>query len=140
MAALSAVPQLVAMGIPYARVARFKWREYLSIPDHLWLTEAQLEHIKPYFPLLRGVPRVNDRRVVSEIIHVIRNGQWCQADLVATTGAAAPRAGNFPDLPRDPHRDDLVVLPAQVVHSEAGAESRRGARLASRRLGPAAPA
>ena len=42
--------------------------------DYFWLREAQFERIKPYFPLSHGVPRVDDRRVVSGIIHVIRNG------------------------------------------------------------------
>ena len=45
-----------------------------------YLSEAQLERMKPYFPLSHGVPRVDDRRVVSGIIHVIRNGlRWCDA-------------------------------------------------------------
>ncbi|GBR07721.1 IS5 family transposase [Acetobacter oeni] len=36
-----------------------------------------MERIKPYFPLPPGVPRVEDRRVLSGIIYVIRNGlQW----------------------------------------------------------------
>ncbi len=48
--------------------------------DYFWLREAQFEHIKPYFPLSHGVPRVDDRRVVSGIIHVIRNGlRWRDA-------------------------------------------------------------
>ena len=48
--------------------------------DHFWLSEAQLERIEPYFPLSHGVPRVDDRRVVSGIIHVIRNGlRWRDA-------------------------------------------------------------
>ena len=48
--------------------------------DYFWLREAQFERIKPYFPLSHGVPRVDDRRVVSGIIHVIRNGlRWRDA-------------------------------------------------------------
>ncbi len=48
--------------------------------DQFWLTEAQLERIEPHFPLSHGVPRVDDRRVVSGIIHVIRNGlRWRDA-------------------------------------------------------------
>ena len=48
--------------------------------DHYWLTEPQLERIKPYFPRSHGKPRVNDRRVISGIIHVIRNGlMWRDA-------------------------------------------------------------
>ena len=48
--------------------------------DHYWLTENQLERIKPYFPRSHGKPRVDDRRVISGIIHVIRNGlRWRDA-------------------------------------------------------------
>lgn len=44
------------------------------------LSERQMERIRPYFPLAHGVPRVDDRRVLSGIIYVIRNGlQWKDA-------------------------------------------------------------
>jgi putative transposase len=56
------------------------WQENLPMSDYFWLREAQFERIKPYFPLSHGVPRVDDRRVVSGIIHVIRNGlRWRDA-------------------------------------------------------------
>jgi len=42
--------------------------------DLIWLSEAQTRRIEPYFPLSHGVPRVDDRRIVSGIIFVIRNG------------------------------------------------------------------
>lgn len=38
------------------------------------LSECQMARISPYFPLAHGVPRVDDRRVVSGIVPVIRNG------------------------------------------------------------------
>ena len=45
--------------------------------DYYWLTKPQLERIKPYFPRSHGRPRVDDQRVISGIIHVIRNGlRW----------------------------------------------------------------
>lgn len=48
--------------------------------DQLWLTEAQLARMSPHFPLSHGVPRVDGRRVISGIIHVICNGlRWCGA-------------------------------------------------------------
>lgn len=48
--------------------------------DQFWLTEAQLSRMSPYFPLPHGVPRVDDRKVISGIIHVIRNGlRWRDA-------------------------------------------------------------
>ncbi|GBO81569.1 transposase [Acetobacter aceti NRIC 0242] len=33
-----------------------------------------MERIRPYFPLAHDVPRVDDRRVLSGIVYVIRNG------------------------------------------------------------------
>ena len=45
--------------------------------DLLWLTEAQMRKIEPYFPLSHGVPRVDDRRIISGIIFVIQGGlRW----------------------------------------------------------------
>jgi transposase len=44
------------------------------------LSERQMARIAPSFPLAHGVPRVDDRRVVSGIVYVIRNGlQWKDA-------------------------------------------------------------
>jgi putative transposase len=42
--------------------------------DLICLSEAQMRRIEPYFPLSHGMPRVDDRRVVSGIIFLIRNG------------------------------------------------------------------
>jgi len=51
--------------------------------DQFWLSKDQLARIKPYFPLPHGVPRVDDRKVISGIIHVIRNGlRWRDAPAV----------------------------------------------------------
>ena len=48
--------------------------------DLFWLSDRQLRRIEPYFPLSHGVKRVDDRRVLSGIIHVIRNGlRWRDA-------------------------------------------------------------
>jgi putative transposase len=48
--------------------------------DLFWLNASQMRRIEPYFPLSHGVPRVDDRRVVSGIIFVIRNGlRWRDA-------------------------------------------------------------
>jgi len=45
-----------------------------------WLSEAQMRRIEPYFPLSHGVPRVDDRRVISGIVFVIKNGlRWRDA-------------------------------------------------------------
>ena len=48
--------------------------------DVFMLSEAQMRRIAPYFPLSHGVPRVDDRRVISGIIFVIKNGlRWRDA-------------------------------------------------------------
>ena len=45
-----------------------------------WLSEEQMGRLKPYFPKSRGKPRVDDRRVLSGIIFINRNGlRWCDA-------------------------------------------------------------
>ncbi len=48
--------------------------------DLVLLSAAQMRRIEPYFPLSHGIARVDDRRIVSGIIFVIRNGlRWCDA-------------------------------------------------------------
>ena len=37
-----------------------------------WLFEAQMSKIEPFFPLAHGVPRVDDRKVISGIIFVLK--------------------------------------------------------------------
>ena len=56
----------------------------MIMSDLFWVTQTQLNKIKPYFPLSRGVPRVDDLRAVSGIIFVIKrpvcNGATLQAE------------------------------------------------------------
>ena len=48
--------------------------------DLFWLSDKQLRRIEPYFPLSHRMPRADDRRVISGIIFVIRNGlRWRDA-------------------------------------------------------------
>jgi len=48
--------------------------------DLFWLSHKQMQRIEAFFPLSHGVPRVDDRRVISGIIHVLRNGlRWRDA-------------------------------------------------------------
>ena len=45
-----------------------------------WLSAEQMGRLMPYFPKSRGKPRVDDRRVLSGIIFINRNGlRWCDA-------------------------------------------------------------
>ncbi len=48
--------------------------------DLYWLTDEQMERLRPFFPKSHGRPRVDDRRVLSGIIFVNRNGlRWRDA-------------------------------------------------------------
>ena len=50
----------------------------MSVP--FLLTPAQMRRIQPHFPLSHGIPRVDDRRVLSGIIFVIKGGlRWRDA-------------------------------------------------------------
>ena len=45
-----------------------------------WLSEAQMARLEPFFPKSHGKPRVDDRRVLSGIIFINRNGlRWRDA-------------------------------------------------------------
>ena len=48
--------------------------------DLFLLSDTQMRRMEPYFPLSRGRARVDDRRVLSGIIYVLRNGlMWRDA-------------------------------------------------------------
>jgi transposase len=44
-----------------------------------WLSDEQWDRIKPHLPTkVRGVERVDDRRVISGIVHILKSGcRWC---------------------------------------------------------------
>ena len=45
-----------------------------------FLSEVQMRRIEPFFPLSHGIPRVDDRLIVSALIFVIKNGlRWRDA-------------------------------------------------------------
>jgi transposase len=52
--------------------------------DQFWLTGEQFAKIAPHLPTdTRGKPRVDDRRVISGIIHVLKSGgRWADAPAV----------------------------------------------------------
>ena len=48
--------------------------------DLYWLTDEQMARLEPYFPKSHGRPRVDDRRGLSGMIFVNRNGlRWRDA-------------------------------------------------------------
>lgn len=69
-----------------------------------WLSDAQMERLKPFFPKSHGKPRVDDRRVLSGIIFINRNGlRWCDApkeygpaNTLTTVGSAGVTTGSSP--------------------------------------------
>jgi transposase len=52
----------------------------VNMSDLFWLTDAQMARLEPFFPKSHGKPRVDDRRVLSGIIFINRNGlRWRDA-------------------------------------------------------------
>jgi len=61
------------------RDSRFEKRA-VNMSDLFWLTDAQMARLERFFPKSHGKPRVDDRRVLSGIIFINRNGlRWCDA-------------------------------------------------------------
>nr|WP_315456811.1 transposase [uncultured Sphingorhabdus sp.] len=52
--------------------------EVLLMDVPFLLSDAQMRQIETFFPLSQGIPRVDDQRIVSAIIYVIKHGlMWC---------------------------------------------------------------
>jgi hypothetical protein len=49
-------------------------KESLPMDVPLLLSEAQMRRIEPFFVLSHGAPKVDKRRIVSDIIYVIKHG------------------------------------------------------------------
>ena len=66
------------LGTPTAPKAVLK--DVLLVSDLFMLSNVQMRRIELYFRLSQGVPRVDDRRILSGIIFVVRNGlRWRDA-------------------------------------------------------------
>ncbi len=52
--------------------------------NYFWLNDGEFARLEPLLPTdTRGVPRVDDRRVISGIIHVLKSGgRWSDAPAV----------------------------------------------------------
>jgi transposase len=69
-----------------------------DMSDLLWLIDAQMARLEPFFPKSHGKPRVDDKRVLSGIIFINRNGlRW--RDAPATYGPHS-RRGPWPQWGR----------------------------------------
>ena len=62
------------------------------IDSYFWLTAEQFSRLEPLLPTdTRGMPRVDDRRVISGIIHVLKSGgRWADAPDVRGGPARRP--------------------------------------------------
>ena len=62
------------------RLDSWFWKEAALKRELFLLRKAEMAGVSRHFPLSHGVLRVDDRRVVSGIIHVVLNGlQWKDA-------------------------------------------------------------
>ena len=61
--------------------------------DCFWLTKDQFARLKPLLPSdTRGKPRVDDRRVISGIVHVLKSGgRWIDAPDVYGSASRSKR-------------------------------------------------
>ena len=58
--------------------------------DLVALSVVQVPRIEPFFPHSRGLPRVDDRRLISGIVYVIRHGlHWCSMSAASERVRAA---------------------------------------------------
>ncbi len=63
----------------YRRDSRFENRA-VNMSDLFWLSDALMARLERFFPTSHGKPRVDDRRVLSGIIFINRNGlRWRDA-------------------------------------------------------------
>lgn len=106
--------------------------------DLFWLTDAQMERLKPFFPLSHGVPRVDDRRVLSGIIFINRNGlRW--RDAPAAYGPPKTLynrwvrwtrlgvfARMFTELVREGQDTETIMIDATHLKAHRTASSLRG--------------
>jgi transposase len=85
--------------------------------DQFWLTDTQFAKIAPHLPTdTRGKPRVDDRRVISGIVHVLKSGgRWIDAPAgygprktsITAMSAGLPKASGSICSKRSPALADL---------------------------------
>jgi transposase len=103
--------------------------------DLFWLTDAQMARLEPFFPKSHGKPRVDDKRVLSGIIFINRNGlRWRDAPLEYGPPKALynrwvrwSRKGIFAriliELAREGDRTDVLMIDATHLKAHRTASS-----------------
>ena len=106
--------------------------------DLFWLTDAQMARLKPFFPLSHGVPRVDDKRVLSGIIFINRNGlRWRDApgeygppktlyNRWVRWGRLGVFARMLTELAREGQNTETVMIDATHLKAHRTASSLRG--------------
>jgi transposase len=106
--------------------------------DLFWLTDAQMERLRPFFPLSHGVPRVDDKRVLSGIIFINRNGlRWRDAPAeygphktLYNRWVRWSRLGVFTriltELAAEGRETDVIMIDATHLKAHRTASSLRG--------------
>src|ERR1700677_184354 len=92
--------------------------------DLFLLSEAQMRRIEGYFPLSHGIARVDDRRIVSAIVFVIRNGLRWRGAQRRQGGADHDRrhASEGPPHRRQPFKKGPV--PRRIGRTKGGLNSK----------------
>jgi len=69
--------------------------------DLFRLTDEQMERLQPFFPKSHGKPRVDDRRVLSGIVFVNKNGlRWRDAPSAYTKPSMFSKSSSLGNSPR----------------------------------------
>ena len=85
------------------------------------LSAEQLERIKPFFPLSHGISRVDDLKVISGIIYVIKHGlQWiASGDPNAYSERVQPRSTSCHDAEKDRYLGRLSDERQQEIEAKS---------------------
>lgn len=106
--------------------------------DRFWLTQEQVERLRPHFPKVRGRARSDDRMVLSGIIHVKRNGlRWRDAPAVygphktlynrfVRWSRLGVFARMFRDLARPGAEGDTIMIDIELAVRHRSEDRRRG--------------
>jgi len=102
-----------------------------------WLTDEQIDRLRPFFPKSHGKPRVDDRRVLSGIIFINRNGlRWCDAPreygppktLYKRWGDMGVFARMMEGLASDGGEEKVVMIDATYLKAHRTASSLRATK------------
>jgi transposase len=116
-------------------------REARMSRDQFWLTEKQFSKIEPHLPAdTRGKARVDDRRIISGIVHVLKSGgRWIDAppeygprktlyNRYVRWAAKGIWVGLFQALAQADGPPDQVLLDSSAVKAHRSAAGGKGGR------------